>query len=66
MERISKPEYKSIRRFQRRRKKEKSFGRRTKGTEACIFKLMMSKNFSKLMTDTKPQTQKTQRISREG
>lgn len=40
----------------RRRRKRKALGRRTKETEACIFKLMMSKNFSKLMTDTKPQT----------
>ena len=48
----------------RRRRKRKASGRRTKGTEACIFKLIMSKNFPKLMTDSKPQIQKTRRISR--
>lgn len=47
----------------RRRRKRKA-SRRRKGTEACIFKLIMSKNFTKLMTDTKPQIRNTQRLSR--
>ena len=47
----------------RRRRKRKA-SRRRKETKACIFKLIMSKNFTKLKTDTKPQIWNTQRISR--
>ena len=54
-ERISEPEDKSVEASRRRRKRKGRSG---------IFEVIMSKYFAKLMTDTKPQVQKAQRISR--